>query len=53
MHFIANVSVFCQEAHNTCFSGDSDSKESTCNAADLDLIPGLGRTPGRGHGNPL
>ena len=31
----------------------SDSKESTCNAGDLGLIPGLGRSPGGGHGNPL
>ena len=28
-------------------------KESICNAGDLGLIPGLGRSPGRGHGNPL
>ena len=25
-------------------------KESTCNAGDLDLIPGLGRSPGEGKG---
>ena len=35
------------------FLGGSDSKESTCNAGDLGLIPGLGRSPGGGHGNPL
>ena len=28
-------------------------KESACNAGDLGLIPGLGRSPGGGHGNPL
>ena len=28
-------------------------KESTCSAGDLGLIPGLGRSPGGGHGNPL
>ena len=28
-------------------------KESTCNAGDLGLIPGLGRSPGEGTGNPL
>ena len=28
-------------------------KESDCNAGDLGLIPGLGRSPGGGHGNPL
>ena len=35
------------------FPGGSDSKESTCNAGDLGSIPGLGRSPGEGHGNPL
>ena len=35
------------------FPGGSDSKESSCNAGDLGLIPGLGRSPGGGHGNPL
>ena len=33
--------------------GGSDGKESTCNAGDLGSIPGLGRSPGEGHGNPL
>ena len=28
-------------------------KQSICNAADTDLIPGLGRSPGGGHGNPF
>ena len=28
-------------------------KESTCNVGDLGLIPGLGRSPGKGIGNPL
>ena len=31
----------------------SDSKESACNVGDLGSIPGLGRSPGGGHGNPL
>ena len=35
------------------FPGGSDSKESACNAGDLSLIPGLGRSPGEGNGNPL
>ena len=35
------------------FPVGSDSNESTCNVGDLGLIPGLGRTPGGGHGNPL
>ena len=35
------------------FPGGSDGKESACNAGDLDSIPGLGRSPGRGYGNSL
>ena len=35
------------------FPGGSDGKESTCTAGDLGSIPGLGRSPGGGHGNPL
>ena len=35
------------------FPGGSDGKESACNAGDLGLIPGLGRTPGEGKGYPL
>ena len=38
---------------NKGFPGGSDGKESTCNTGDLGLIPGLGRSPGGGHGNPL
>ena len=35
------------------FPGASDSKESACNAGDPCSIPGSGRSPGGGHGNPL
>ena len=31
----------------------SDGKESTCNAGNPGLIPGSGRYPGEGNGNPL
>jgi len=34
-------------------SGGSDGKESTCSVGDLGSLPGLGRFPGGGHGNPL
>ena len=37
----------------TGFPGGSDSKEPACNAKDLGSIPGLGRSPGEGHGNTL
>ena len=35
------------------FPDGSDSKEPACNAGDPGLIPGLGRPPGGGNGNPL
>ena len=35
------------------FPGGSNSKESACNAGDTGSIPGWGRSPGEGHGNPL
>ena len=35
------------------FSGGSAGKESACNAGDLGLLPGLGRSPGEGKGYPL
>ena len=34
------------------FPGGSDGKESAGNAGHLGSIPGLGRSPGEGHGNP-
>jgi len=35
------------------FPGSSVGKESTCNAGDQGLIPGSGRSPGKGKGYPL
>ena len=35
------------------FPGGSDGKESACNVGDPGSIPGLGRSPGEGNGNPL
>ena len=35
------------------FPGSSAGKESACNVGDVGLIPGLGRSPGEGNGNPL
>ena len=37
---------------NSGFPGGSDGKESACNAEDLGSIPGSGRFPGEGNGNP-
>ena len=35
------------------FPGGSAVKVSACNAGDLGLIPGWGRSPGEANGNPL
>ena len=43
------VMVFLLQGFPNSLAG----KESTCNAGDLDSIPGLGRPPGEGKGCPL
>ena len=35
------------------FPGGSDGKASACNVGDPGSIPGLGRSPGEGNGNPF
>ena len=35
------------------FPGGPDGKEYASNVGDLGSIPGLGRSPGGGHGSPL
>ena len=49
----AGMLELSDQEFKTGFPGGSDSKESTCNAGDLGLIPGLGRSPGGRHGNSL
>ena len=45
--------VFTSTATIMGFPGGSAGKGSSCNAGDLGLIPGLGRSPGGGNGYPL
>ena len=45
--------IFCISCTGKQILFGSVGKESTCNARDEDLIPGLGRSPGVGHGNSL
>ena len=35
------------------FPCGSAGQETACNGGDLGSIPGLGKSPGEGHGNPL
>ena len=39
--------------HYLGFPGGAEVKASACNVGDLGLIPGSGRSPGEGNGNPL
>ena len=41
------------EMRHTSFTGGSEVKASASNAGDLGSIPGSGRSPGEGNGNPL
>ena len=53
--FIPGPSSQGEEGFLSLFSlpGGSEGVESACNAGDLGLIPGLGRSPREGNGNPL
>ena len=50
---ITDIQVYAPVASWMGFHSGSDGKESTCNAGDLGSIPGLGRSPGGQHDNPL
>ena len=43
----------CGENNHMGFPDSSVGKESACNAGDPDSIPGSGRSPGEGNGNPF
>ena len=45
--------IIAQLASIRGFLCGSDGEESACNTADPGSIPGLGRSPGEGHGNSL
>ena len=49
-HFIF---VYCPYIYLSIVPRGSDNKESACNAGDLGLIPGLGRSPREWNGYPL
>ena len=60
--FLRMILDFCSENYSElmlkmqvpkCFSCGSAGKESACNAGDLGLVPGLGRSPGEGKGYSL
>ena len=55
MCFSLPIVYMCQDIYRKIFNvvgfpGGSDGKESACIAGDLNLISGLGRSPGEGNG---
>ena len=54
-HTLTLTHVQARVCTHTCTQhpGGPDSKQSTPSAGDLGSIPGSGRSPGGGHGNPL
>ena len=46
---MSNLTIHFKEG----LSCNSDGKESACKAGDPGSIPGSGRSPGEGNGNPL
>ena len=57
LHTVLRSGCISLHSHQQCkhqsFLCGWDLKTSACNAGDLGLIPGLGRSPGGGHSNPL
>ena len=47
------ISYYCMLIFVLGFPGGSEVKASASNAGDLGSIPGSGRSPGEGNGNPL
>ena len=50
---IFSPDIMLDLTHSLGFPGGSDGKESACNAGDPCSIPGSGRFPGGGFGNPF
>ena len=53
IHSVTQPSFCCCSQFPSGFPGGSTDRESACNAGDLGLIPGLGKSPGEGNGYPF
>ena len=53
LHQLYRIAIELYNIFICTYRGDSDGKESACNTGDPSAIPGLGRSPGGGHGNAL
>ena len=52
MHCVSNTKTLHSWASLVAQFTNCNEEESACNAGDLGLIPGLGRSPGEGNGLP-
>ena len=52
-YFHKHVLLSCRDSLNKCLQGGLVVKNPPAHAEDTGSIPGLGRSPGGGHGNPL
>ena len=53
MKYINSIHIGKNQTIILVFPGGADGKESACNVGDPGSIPGSGRSPGGGNGNPL
>ena len=53
MTLVTNTVLYLKGTKKIGFPGGSEVKASACNVGDLGSIPGLGRSPGEGNGNPV
>ena len=53
LHWTIIISLFLVLGMVWGFPGCSEVKASACNVGDLGSVPGSGRSPGEGNGNPL
>ena len=53
VHGVTKSWTRLSDCHFGGFPGGLDGKQSDCNAEDSGSIPGSGRCPGEGNGNPL
>ena len=51
--YLLNSIIWYEILTDVGLPGGSDGKASACNSGDLGSIPGSGRSPGEGNGNPL
>ena len=52
-HGFAQNQLVIWKHSTTGFPGGLAGKDSSCNAGDMGSVPGSGRSPGEGNGNPL